>query len=245
MINEGLSFDSRRGQERFIAYYRVSTKRQGASGLGLEAQRAAVQAFVSARSGCILESYTEVESGRNHLRQQLQAAIRHANATGSRLVIARLDRLAHSVSFTSKLMESSVDFVAVDLPEANKLTIHIMAAMAEHEAEMISKRTKAALARAAERGVKLGNPRLHLVTRNTDAARVGKARKAQERAEEYRQIVTELKALGASTFTELANQLNEKKWYTPSGCRWDATRVRRLLKRLGMSLSTEANPYTC
>ena len=239
MINEGLRFDREANVERFIAYYRVSTKQQGTSGLGLEAQKSSVEAFVSARGGVILESYKEVESGRNCHRQTLQAAIRHANATSSRLVIARLDRLARSVSFTSKLMESSVDFVAVDLPEANKLTIHIMAAMAEHEAEMISKRTKAALAKAAERGVKMGNPKLHLVTKNTAAARAVNVRLARERAESYRQVVMELKSEGVSTYTRLAERLNDEKWYTPRGAQWDATRVRRLLDRLGISISQD------
>ena len=237
MINEGLRFDREGNVERFIAYYRVSTKQQGASGLGLDAQRSSVEAFVASRGGLILESYTEVESGRNCHRQTLHAAIRHANATSSKLVIARLDRLARSVSFTSKLMESSVDFVAVDLPEANKLTIHIMAAMAEHEADMISKRTKAALAKASERGVRLGNPKLDLVTRNTSAARVANARLAIERAEPYRQVVVEFIAKGICSYTELAERLNNDKWYTPRGAKWDATRVRRLMSRLGVSFS--------
>ncbi|MEZ5584447.1 MAG: recombinase family protein [Candidatus Competibacteraceae bacterium] len=137
---------------RFIAYYRVSTDRQGRSGLGLEAQQQAVAAFVAQRGGVLTENFIEIESGRKNNRPQLAAALSACRQHRATLVIAKLDRLARNVYFISGLLESGVDFVAVDMPEADKLTIHILAAVAEHEREMISQRTKAALQAAKARG---------------------------------------------------------------------------------------------
>ena len=128
----------------FVAYYRVSTDRQGVSGLGLEAQRRAVADFAAGRGG-ILAEFTEVESGRKNDRPELRAALAACQRERAILVIAKLDRLARNVAFIAGLMESGVEFVAVDMPQANRLTIHILAAVAEHEREMISQRTRAAL----------------------------------------------------------------------------------------------------
>src|SRR5580700_11372561 len=142
----------------YVAYYRVSTDRQGASGLGLDAQRQAVARFIGA--GQLVAEFTEIESGRRHTnRPRLLAALAECRKRRAVLLIARLDRLARNVAFIANLMESGVDFVAVDMPTANRLTIHILAAVAEHEREMISQRTKAALAAAKQRGTRLGNPR--------------------------------------------------------------------------------------
>ena len=132
--------------QKYVLYYRVSTQRQGRSGLGIEAQEAAVVAFLSARDTHVIGEYREIESGRKSDRQQLAAAMQMCRITNSTLLIAKLDRLARNVAFISNLMESGIDFTAVDFPEMNKLTIHIMAAVAEHEAVMISERTKAAQA---------------------------------------------------------------------------------------------------
>jgi DNA invertase Pin-like site-specific DNA recombinase len=142
---------------KFIAYYRVSTDRQGRSGLGLEAQRQAVCDFLAGR-GELTQSFTEIESRRKNDRPQLAAALDACRRHKAILVIAKLDRLARNVYFISGLMESGVEFVAVDMPQANRLTIHILAAVAEHEREMISQRTKAALQAAMRRGVALGSP---------------------------------------------------------------------------------------
>ena len=143
----------------FVAYYRVSTDKQGLKGLGMEAQREAVTRFMTGK-GQLAAEFVEVESGRKDTnRPQLHAALAECRKRHAVLVIAKLDRLARNVHFISGLMNSDVEFVAVDMPSANRLTIHILAAVAEHEREMISQRTKAALAAAKARGTKLGNPR--------------------------------------------------------------------------------------
>jgi DNA invertase Pin-like site-specific DNA recombinase len=144
--------------DRFCTYLRVSTDKQGITGLGMDAQRDAVCRYVQNR-GNIIGEFIEVESGKKHTnRPQLLAALAECRKRRAVLVIARLDRLARNVAFIANLMNSDVEFVAVDMPQANRLTIHILAAVAEHEREMISQRTKAALAAAKARGKKLGNP---------------------------------------------------------------------------------------
>jgi DNA invertase Pin-like site-specific DNA recombinase len=175
----------------FIAYYRVSTDRQGASGLGLAAQRGAVARFIGA--GQLIAEYTEIESGKRHTnRPQLLAALADCRRQRAVLLIARLDRLARNVAFIANLMESGVDFVAVDMPQATRLTIHILAAVAEHEREMISARTKAALAEAKRRGVTLGNPRLEEAR-----ARALAVHRAHGPAPEVLQLMTEWKEQGS------------------------------------------------
>ncbi len=136
---------------RFVAYLRVSTQKQGQSGLGLEAQRRAVAEHVNGH-GELLAEYVEIESGRKNDWPRLAAALAHAKATGSTLIVAKLDRLARNVAFIAALMESGVEFIACDMPLANRLTVHVLVAVAEHEAAMISQRTKAALAAAKARG---------------------------------------------------------------------------------------------
>src|SRR3954462_14887614 len=165
---------------RFVAYYRVSTDKQGKSGLGLEAQREAVQSYLNGGSWTLAAAVTEVESGKRNDRPELDRALGLCRLYGATLVVAKLDRLARNVAFISKLMESGVDFVALDLPQANRLTVHILAAVAEHEAAMISQRTKAALAAAKARGIKLGNPaNLH---NQLHGSAKGNAAKAAKRA---------------------------------------------------------------
>jgi DNA invertase Pin-like site-specific DNA recombinase len=144
---------------KFVAYFRVSTDRQGKSGLGLDAQRQAVMSYLDGGRWTLVAEFTEVESGkRDDNRPQLAAAIAACKRQKARLVIAKLDRLSRNLAFIAALMESGVEFVAVDNPHMNKLTIHILAAVAEHEREMISERTKAALQAAKARGKVLGNP---------------------------------------------------------------------------------------
>lgn len=144
---------------RFVAYFRVSTAKQGKSGLGLEAQRASVEQFIVSACGTIVAEFIEVESGTRSDRPKLTDALRLCRIHNATLVIAKLDRLARNVAFISNLMESGVDFTAVDFPSANRLTIHILAAVAEHEAHIIRERTRTALAAAKARGVVLGGNR--------------------------------------------------------------------------------------
>ncbi len=147
------------GKIKYVAYYRVSTQRQGRSGLGLEAQRRAVRDYLDGNGTRVLAEFVEVESGAKSDRPELAKALAACRVHGATLVIAKMDRLARNVAFISNLMESGVEFTAVDFPQANRLTVHILAAVAEHERDMISERTKAALAAAKRRGVKLGTAR--------------------------------------------------------------------------------------
>jgi DNA invertase Pin-like site-specific DNA recombinase len=207
----------------YVAYYRVSTDKQGKSGLGLDAQRQAVTAFVD-RRGEILTEFTEVESTRNQ-RPQLQAALEICRKKKATLLIARLDRLARNVAFISNLMESRVDFVAVDMPEANRLTIHILAAVAEYEREAISKRTKDALKVAKARGTRLGNPD------PLSALRVGaKALKVQtaEYHATVRPLIRDLRQQGL-TLAAIAHELNRRHVPTARGGLWYAATVRNIL----------------
>ena len=144
--------------KRYVAYLRVSTDKQGRSGLGLEAQRDTIATYLRGTGGEAIAEFVEVESGKLNTRRQLAAAMYRAKVTGAKLLIAKLDRLSRNVSFIAALQESGVKFVCADMPEANELTVHLLAAMAQHERKMISERTKAALAAAKRRGTKLGNP---------------------------------------------------------------------------------------
>jgi DNA invertase Pin-like site-specific DNA recombinase len=156
---------------KWVSYLRVSTDKQGESGLGIEAQRKAVETYLNGGSWTLAQEFVEVESGkRSNNRPQLAAALAACKKLKAKLVVAKLDRLARNVAFISKLMESGVEFVACDFPHANKLTIHILAAVAEHERELISSRTKAALAAAKERGKKLGGPKQALAAKRGAAA---------------------------------------------------------------------------
>jgi len=155
---------------KFIAYYRVSTERQGQSGLGLEAQQAAVEDYLDGGSWELIESYTEIESGKRNDRPELARAMAACKKHKATLVIAKLDRLARNVAFVAGLMESGVDFVAADNPHANKLMVHLLAAFAEHERDQISARTKAALGAAKARGVQLGTHGRDVLSRQNRAA---------------------------------------------------------------------------
>jgi DNA invertase Pin-like site-specific DNA recombinase len=206
----------------YIAYYRVSTDRQGTSGLGLAAQREAVTRFLG--TGQLVAAYTEIESGKRHTnRPQLLAALAECRTRRAVLLIARLDRLARNVAFIANLMESGVDFVAVDMPQATRLTIHILAAVAEHEREMISKRTKAALAEAKRRGTKLGNPRLAEAR-----AKALATHHAHRPAPEIAKLMLDWKQQGKS-LREIASGLNRLNIRPPRGRAWYASSVRNQL----------------
>jgi DNA invertase Pin-like site-specific DNA recombinase len=212
----------------FVAYYRVSTARQGESGLGLDAQRAAVAKYLaSVVDAKVVAEFTEVESGKRHTnRPELAAAIARAKKAGATLVIAKLDRLARNVHFISGLMEAAADFVACDMPHANRLTIHILAALAEHEREMISARTVAALEQVKARGTKLGNPRW---AESIEAARA--ARKKAARPVEVKSILAGYQSEGHSLRT-IANRMNTLGLKTVAGGAWHPNSVRRALLAL-------------
>lgn len=215
---------------RFVAYYRVSTKQQGQSGLGLEAQEASVLRHL--RPGDVLvASFTDVESGtrKGNRRPELAKALVACRRAKAILIIAKLDRLARNVAFVSNLMEAGVDFVAADMPTANRLTIHILAAVAEAEAEAISSRTKAALAAAKARGTKLGT-----VSNLSEEHRRAGAAATRRSASEYYARVAHL-AVGmrqrGATLTAIAAHLNELGELTREGRPFTRDTIRRILAR--------------
>jgi DNA invertase Pin-like site-specific DNA recombinase len=210
---------------RFVAYYRVSTDRQGRSGLGLDAQRDAVMRHVASHDGELLADFCEIESGKRSDRPQLAAAIAAAKKAKATLIIAKLDRLARNVHFISGLMESGVDFIAADNPHANKLMVHLLAAFAEHEREQISQRTKDALSAAKARGIRLGR---NGADRLAPAYRAG----AVERARQLAPILGELKEAGMSA-RRMAAELTARSIATPNGARWHAQSVLRMIHRAG------------
>ena len=223
---------------KFIAYLRVSTARQGASGLGLEAQHSAVQAYLATRQGNVIAEFVEVESGKRDDWPKLAAALAACRLHRATLVMAKLDRLARNVRFIAGIMDSGVDFVACDMPHANRLTLHLMAAMAEHEATAISERTKVALAAAKARGVKLGNPggATHLLAGCGQAAKSSakvRSAAAAARAAAMAPIVASLQESGISGFSPLARQLNVMRIPTTAGKAWNRAQVRRLLALIG------------
>jgi DNA invertase Pin-like site-specific DNA recombinase len=216
--------------KEFVAYYRVSTQRQGASGLGLEAQREAVSRYLKG-TGTLLEEFTEVETGKGsnalNKRPQLRRALDECKKRSAVLVIAKLDRLARNVHFVSGLMESGVRFVACDLPEANELTLHMMAVFAEHETRCISERTKAALAQAKLRGTKLGragwrNLRPHLKERKL---------KAKEFATRLKGQIEGFRLRGLSQ-REMVAEFNKIGISAPRGGNWSLVQLQRTIARL-------------
>jgi DNA invertase Pin-like site-specific DNA recombinase len=218
---------------RYVAYYRVSTPRQGKSGLGLDAQRKAVKDRLCV-GGELLSEYVEIESGKRNDRPRLADALAACRLHRATLIIAKLDRLARNVAFVSNLMEAEVAFEATDFPQANRLTIHILAAVAEHEAQMISDRTRAALAVAKARGVTLGGWRGRAGTCNDLArARATRTEKAVRRASDLSNTIQEIRHNGAQSLCAVAAGLNERGITAPRGGVWRAAQVRRVLARLG------------
>lgn len=219
--------------KKHIAYYRVSTKRQGESGLGLDAQRTAVSPYAP------IEAYTEVETGKKSDRPELQKALAHAKATGATLVVAKLDRLARNVHFISSLMESGVDFVCVDQPNVTPFVLHVLAAVAEYEASLISERTKAGLAEAKKRGKLLGarNPVIAAALKRSSnperASQAAHSRRKVLQKEHYAAIVPAIIALrdNGFTFKAIARHLNEKGYVNSRGNKFSASQVYRVLQR--------------
>jgi DNA invertase Pin-like site-specific DNA recombinase len=213
----------------YVAYARVSTAKQGRSGLGLEAQEAAIQAFIKDGDRLLAPTYVEIESGKDSDRPELAKALKRAKLTGSTLLVAKLDRLSRNVAFISQLMEAKVDFIACDQPSATPFTIHIYAALAENERKMISERTKAALQAAKERGTKLGGFRGHKVNPALGtAARVKRAAVFNGRVSE---AIRELQRAGIASLSAIARELNAQGIPTSRGGAWQAAQVARVLSR--------------
>jgi DNA invertase Pin-like site-specific DNA recombinase len=221
------------GPIKTVAYYRVSTDRQGRSGLGLEAQRAAVRAFLEGKGWPPLQEFTEVESGKRADRPELARAMAACRLYGATLVIAKLDRLSRNAAFLLTLRDAGVEFVACDMPDANRLTVGIMAMVAEDEAERISARTRAALAVAKARGTRLGGYRGYAFSAaDSQAAAVAKTAKAKQTAAAVLPVIRELQAAGTSSLHGIARELTRRRIPTPRGAGdWQAVQVRRVLDR--------------
>jgi DNA invertase Pin-like site-specific DNA recombinase len=218
--------------KKFIAYYRVSRKSQGESGLGIAAQKSAVQRYIETQNGIILHEYTEVETGTNKKqRVVIHEAINQSKKEGAILVIAKIDRLARNVNFVSSLMDAGVEFVACDMPSANHFTIHIFAALAEQEAKLISQRTRHALSELKKRGVKLGKPEnltnqarekgqeiIRLNARNNDQNRQAQA------------VIVSCRERGM-TLRAIAEHLNQLNFKTRYGNSFHPSAIKRLLEK--------------
>jgi DNA invertase Pin-like site-specific DNA recombinase len=231
---------------RIIGYERVSTAPQGASGLGIEAQRQAIDGFVAQRKATLIARFTEVESGKNPDRPELGRALHLAKVTGATLVIAKLDRLSRNAAFLLTLRDSGVKFAAVDLPEANDLTVGIMALVAQAEREAISRRTKEALAVARSRGVRLGNPQgvaaLRRAGKGSAPLRAAIARNADRHAQDLAPVIEDIRAGGATSLRAIAAELNARGMLTRRGGRWHVSTVVNLLDRLGDGEAACASP---
>lgn len=217
--------------QKFVSYLRVSTARQGASGLGLEAQRSAVTGYLNGGDWKLLGEFVEVESGRRSDRPELAKALSACRIHGATLVVAKLDRLSRNAHFLLGLKEAGVDFVCVDMPSANRLSIGIMAMVAEEEARMISARTKAALQAAKARGMKLGTPNLTKTISRLGAKVSGqnRAERARRRAEDLRPMVEELRGLGLVRPTDITRAFNERGIPAALGGVWSLSQIQRLL----------------
>jgi DNA invertase Pin-like site-specific DNA recombinase len=222
-----------RHRGKFVSYLRVSTQRQGQSGLGLEAQRAAVEACLNGGDWTLVEEHVEVESGkRDDNRPALARAFDACRVFNAKLVIAKLDRLSRDAHFLLGLQKAGVEFIAVDMPHANRLTVGIMALVAEQEREAISQRTKAALAAAKARGTRLGKPKGTPV----QGAEVGRVRgaaanaaNAKAFAERMRPVLDKVSGLSANA---AAQELDRRGYATARGGAWSATQVINIRRRL-------------
>jgi DNA invertase Pin-like site-specific DNA recombinase len=219
---------------KWVSYLRVSTKRQGRSGLGLEAQRSAVTDFLNGGQWKLIKEFVEVETGKRTDRPQLEAALAACRLHGAKLLIAKLDRLSRNAHFLLGLEKAGVDFVATDMPSATRLTVGIMALVAEEEGRMISARTKAALAAAKKRGTVLGGDRGVMPTaKMRKASAAARQQRAASRAADLAPTLAELRARGVTKLKAIADELNEAGIPTARGAgAWTPTQVARVLDRL-------------
>ncbi len=221
--------------DKFVSYLRVSTARQGASGLGLEAQREAVSRYLAGGSSTLVQEVVEIESGKRNDRPAIAEAVRLCRVHRATLIIAKLDRLARNLHFISGLMESGIRFVAVDNPSANELTVHILAAVAQSEAKSVSERTKAALGAAKARGVRLGGLRgsaedfAALSRRGSAAGAAVRSATAAKRRTDLLPAIQDIRQSGLLTLRAIATELNQRGIEAPRGGRWAAVQVQRVL----------------
>jgi DNA invertase Pin-like site-specific DNA recombinase len=218
---------------KFVAYYRVSTRKQGKSGLGLEAQQDAVRNHLNGGRWKMVAEFTETESGKRKDRPQLLAALALCRLHNATLIIAKLDRLARNVNFISNLMETSVEFVAVDMPTASRFALHIMAAVAEQEAIMIADRTKKALATAKAKGTQLGRRDDKIATyaiAGAKASAMQRSAKAAKRTTDLLPRIRHYQTEGATTLRQIADRLNGEGIPTARGGEWSAVQVRRVMQ---------------
>jgi DNA invertase Pin-like site-specific DNA recombinase len=235
---------------KIVGYLRVSTGKQGESGLGLEGQLAAIKQYAAATDGVVIHHYTEVESGTISNRSELSRALAHARRAKATLVVAKLDRLARNVAFTSQLMDSGVDFICCDNPHANRLTMHILAAVAEDESRRISERTKSALKAAKARGVKLGSSRpghwdgreekrLEGLVKAREVSVSARRAQAIDAYRDIRELLQELRKAGQS-FRSIAAHLNAEGYTTRRDKSWTAAQVSRALKLLKLESTADS-----
>lgn len=223
---------------KIVSYLRVSTAKQGTSGLGLEAQREAIKSYADRMQAKVGKEFVEVESGKLNARPELAAALHLAKVTGSVLVIAKLDRLSRNAAFLLALRDSGVQFIAADMPDANNLTVGIMALVAQQEREAISKRTKEALQAAKKRGKVLGNPNgagaLRRAAKGNMAAVQAIKGKADSHAMDLKPVIEALGQEGMTSLGAIAAALNDRGMKTPRGGQWHKTSVSNLLARLAV-----------
>lgn len=221
-------------ETKYVAYYRVSTKKQGHSGLGLEAQKQSVYNFVNCQN-CIIAEFTEIESGKNDNRIELNKAIEVCKKNGAKLVIAKLDRLSRNVSFISSLMDSKVNFICVDMPEANEFTIHIFAALAQQERKMISERTKKGLAQS-KKAKGFNNPIikesvLKNATENTKKARNAYSEKSKTNENNLKSFELINLLYNQMTLQQIADKLNKAGFKTAKGNKFNPIQVKRIYEK--------------
>ena len=221
-----------KNSEQYVSYLRVSTQKQGYSGLGLEAQKEIIKNYLHDKTP--IAEFTEIESGRKTDRPKLKEALTQCRTTGATLIVAKLDRLARNVSFLSNLLESDVEIVFCDFPQANKMVLHILAAISQYEAELTAQRTKAALQAKKARGAKLGNPE-HLMNKHKQAianSNKTNSEKAKKNPNNKRAIAF-LKVMisQGKSLTEMTDILNSEGFVTAQGCKFVPATVRRLIKR--------------
>ena len=217
---------------KFVAYYRVSTTKQGINGLGMDAQKKSVWDYLNGGNWKLIGEFAEVETGKRNDRQELLKAIALCRKQGATLLIAKLDRLARNAAFLLNLRDSGVDFIAVDMPHADKFTVGIMALVAEKERDMISQRTKDGLAAAKRRGIKLGNPHPAEAVKNAVKAN---AKRTEAYAHGLAPVIKEIQAAHVTTLRGIAQCLNARGFKTPNGKAFAPQSVKNVLARVSKS----------